>query len=457
MAPESTGGTGENGPHHDLDDAALVPGATLGVVGGGQLGRMLTEAASPLGVEVVVLDPTPDCPAVPPAVDQIVGGFDDIDAVADLARRVDALTVEIELADPDALAAAGLEADVPVHPTPGTLRTTRDKLVEKRALADAGVSVPAFRAIDDADDLRAAFEELGSPLMLKARRGGYDGRGNAVVDSVDAARDAFGDLSTTLAEELLDFERELSAIGAIGAGETAVYPVAENVHEAEILRETVVPARTTPEVRTRARTLVRDVLSVLEGRGVYGVELFETSASEVLVNEIAPRPHNSGHYTIEGAFTSQFEQHVRAVLGLPLGSTALRGPTATANLLGDVAASRSLVDGRGRPLGGGPGPGPAFDVEGNGTDDRRATLQGVEAVLRAPDVAVHWYGKRSVRPLRKMGHVTVVGDGPPPTDGDGDADGDRTNTTPQADSSGALLDRVRDLRGRLTFEPEPPE
>jgi 5-(carboxyamino)imidazole ribonucleotide synthase len=357
-----------------------VPGGTLGVVGGGQLGRMLAEAASPLGVDVVVLDPTQDCPAVPPAADQIVGEFDDPARVAELAARADALSFEIELADPDLLERVGDDAGVPVHPAPETLRTIQDKLVQNRALDDAGVPVPAFRAVDNADDLQTAFDDLGSPLMLKARTGGYDGRGNAPANSVEDARETFGDLSGLVAEELVDFERELSVIVANGADETAAFPVAENVHEDEILRESVVPARTTDEVRERATSVATDVLEILDGRGVFGVELFEVDG-RVLVNEIAPRPHNSAHYTIEGCHTSQFEQHVRAVCGLPLGSTTLRAPTVMANVLGDPAG-----------------------------DTRPAALEGVPSALRDGHASLHWYGKREVRPLRKMGHVTVVGE-----------------------------------------------
>ncbi|MEF8831363.1 MAG: 5-(carboxyamino)imidazole ribonucleotide synthase [Halobacteriales archaeon] len=388
---------------------------TLGVVGGGQLGRMLAEAAAPLGVEVVVLDPTPDCPAAPVARDQIVADFDDPDGVAELADRSDYLTFEIELADPDLLERVGEEAGVAVHPRPETLRTIQDKLVQKRRLREAGIPVPAFRAVDDADDLADAVDELGSPVMLKARQGGYDGRGNLPVaagDDFEAALDSIG--GAAMAEEMVDFDRELSVIGVRGAPggtgsesaadpepATTAFPPGENVHREEILRTTVVPARTGEATLDRARSVAADVLSVMAGRGVYGIELFEVDG-EILVNEIAPRPHNSGHWTIEGAATSQFEQHVRAVTGLPLGSTAIRGPTVMVNLLGDVEA---------------PGP---------------AALRGVEEVLASPGAHLHWYGKREARPLRKMGHVTVI-----PTDG-----GDRA----------ALLTRARDLRDVVTFE-----
>jgi len=376
-----------------------VPGATVGVVGGGQLGRMLAEAASPLGVDVVALDPTPDCPAVPPAGDQVVADFADAAAVRELAERADVLTYEIELADPDVLADAAADFDVEVHPTPDTLRTIQDKLVQKRALADAGVPVPEFEAVDGAGDLEAVFDELGSPLMLKRRTGGYDGRGNAPVASVAEAREEFGDdLGGFVAEELVDFERELSVIAARGDGETATFPVAENVHEAEVLRESVVPARTSEPVREEATTVAEDVLGALDGRGVFGVELFEVDGT-VLVNEIAPRPHNSGHYTIEGCHTSQFEQCARAVLGLPLGETTLRDPTVMANVLGEPDA-----------------------------ETRPAVLDGVPGVLDEDRLAFHWYGKREVRPLRKLGHVTAV-------------DGDREE----------LLARARAARDALSF------
>ena len=365
-----------------------LPGPTVGVVGGGQLGRMLGEAASPLGVDVVVLDPTPDCPANRVA-DQIVGEFDDPAAVADLAERADVLTYEIELADPGSL----LDAGVPVHPAPETLRVTGDKLVEKQTAADAGVPTASFRRIDDADDLAAAVDELGE-VMLKARTGGYDGRGNLPVgpdDDYEAALDAItpdddwrrdgAAGADALAEEMVDFERELAVIGVRGAGgERALFPVTETVHREEILRATTTPPRTDEAAVDRARSVALDVLDVVDGRGVVGVELFETTGGEVLFNEAAPRPHNSGHWTIEGARTSQFEQHVRAVLGWPLGPTRRRCPTATANLLGDV------------------------------DEPRPARLYGVDRVLDEAGAHLHWYGKRQARSLRKMGHLTVTGE-----------------------------------------------
>lgn len=396
------------------------PGPTVGVIGGGQLGRMLGEAASPLGVDLLVSDPTADPPAAPVTRDQLVGDFDEPDVVEKLASRADVLTYEIELADPDVLEGASEVAGVPVHPLPATLRVIQDKLVQKRRLQEAGIPVPEFRAVESPADLRDALGDLGTPVMAKARQGGYDGRGNAPVEDPAEAASVFDELGGDLmAEAMIPFERELSVIGVKGNGEVRTFPVTETVHRAEILRETIAPARASEATRERAQAVARDVLETLEGRGVYGIELFEVAANtqgttdidtdtdeanSILVNEIAPRPHNSGHWTIEGALTSQFEQHLRAVLGWPLGATDLRTPTAIANVLGDVSTPQP------------------------------AELSGIDEVLSRPGTNLHWYGKREVRPLRKMGHVT------------------HTTTAPGTDPD-ELLDEVRTARDALTFEP----
>ncbi|ELZ14587.1 phosphoribosylaminoimidazole carboxylase, ATPase subunit [Haloterrigena salina JCM 13891] len=380
-----------------------TPGPTLGVVGGGQLGRMLAEAASPLGVEVVVLDPTPDCPAAPVARDQIVADFDDEAGIRELAARADVLTFEIELADQDVLERVSEDSGTPVHPKPSTLRTIHDKLVQKRELEDAGVPVPPFREVEGADDIRDAIDDYGAPVMLKARTGGYDGRGNVPVESKADAEDALESVAgPAMVESFVDFEREVSVIAVKGDDEVATFPLGENVHVDEILRETIVPARSSEAAAERAYDVARDVLEVMDGRGVYGIELFETPDGEILLNEIAPRPHNSGHWTIEGAQSSQFEQHTRAVLGWPLGSTELRSPTVLTNLLGDV------------------------------DEEQRAELGDIDRLLETPGANLHWYGKRQVRPLRKMGHVTVSAE-------DEDADVE------------ALLETARELEDAVTF------
>ena len=360
-----------------------TPGTTVGVVGGGQLGRMLGEAGTPLGIELIVSDPTPDCPASPAVRDQIVGDFDDEDTLYELAERADILTFEIELADPDVLEAVEEATGTPVHPRPETLRLIQDKLVQKRRLEAAGIPVPEFRAVESTASLREALDELGYPAMLKAREGGYDGRGNVLVREESEVEEAFDAIAgPAMVEGFVDFERELAVIGCKGDGETDTFPVTETIHEAEILRQTVSPARTSDKVRQRAIDVARQILGEMSGRGVYGIELFETTEGEILLNEIAPRPHNSGHWTIEGCHTSQFEQHLRAVTGLPLGTTERRDPTASANILGDV-------------------------------DERqRAVLDGVDDALQTDTISLHWYGKREVYQLRKMGHITTTGEKP---------------------------------------------
>ncbi|MFB6300097.1 MAG: 5-(carboxyamino)imidazole ribonucleotide synthase [Halobacteriales archaeon] len=376
---------------------------TLGVVGGGQLGRMMAESAAPLGVELLVADPTPDCPANTVAADQLVGGFDDPETIRTLAERADLVTFEIELTDPDVLEDASNATGTPVEPAPATLRMIQDKLTQNRRLEDAGIPVPDFERVDDRADLEAAIDRFDYPVMLKAREGGYDGRGNFLIESeadIEPALDAAP--GRMLVEQIVEFDRELSVIGVKGADERAAFPAGENIHREEILRQTVVPARTDDRTLERAQSVAADVLDLMDGRGVYGIELFE-EGGRILVNEIAPRPHNSGHYTIEGAQISQFEQHVRAVLGWPLGPTELRDPVAMSNILGDVETAQP------------------------------AQLSGVESVLETDGAHLHWYGKREARPLRKMGHVTVV-----PTD-----------TTP--DSRTDLLATARSCTEQLTF------
>ncbi|MEF8882293.1 MAG: 5-(carboxyamino)imidazole ribonucleotide synthase [Halapricum sp.] len=397
-----------------------LPGPTLGVVGAGQLGRMLAEAAAPLGVEVIVSDPIEDAPAAPVARDQLVGEFDDPKTFRRLAERVDVLTFEIELVDPDVLREVSEKTGTPVHPHPDTLALIEDKLVQKERMTEAGIPVPPFRAVDDGDDVRGAAAAFGYPLMLKARKGGYDGRGNVAIHDESDIEPAMESVAgPAMVEAFVEFERELAVMGVKGDGGIDTFPVTETIHEEEILRETVSPARAGDETIERATEVARDVLEEMSGRGVYGIELFEVSEplrgsdttggrhtrdGEILLNEIAPRPHNSGHWTIEGSVTSQFEQHVRAVLGWPLGSTERRCPTVTANVLGDV-------------------------------DERQeATLYNVDRVLETDGCNLHYYGKDEVYELRKMGHLTQIGDE--------DAD------------PAELLETTRAVRDELTFAPD---
>jgi 5-(carboxyamino)imidazole ribonucleotide synthase len=350
---------------------------TLGVTGGGQLCRMMAEAAGPLGIDVVFLDPTPNAPARSVTRKQIVGDFDDENSLRRLLNYSDYLTYDIELADPDQIEA--LDPDQPIHPDPETLRTIQDKYLQKQTLREEGIPVPTFRSVDDPDDLRATADDWGYPLMVKSRFGGYDGRGNQPLNEAEEADEVFQELDGPLiVEEFVPFEREIAVIGVKNSEEIRTYPPTETVHEKEILRHTLAPANVSETVKNKAESVARDALDVLEGRGTYGIELFQ-DGEEILLNEIAPRPHNSGHWTIEGATTSQFENHVRGVLDLPLGSTEPVDPSVTVNILGD---------------------------EG----ERPVHLKGTEAILEHPDAHLHWYGKKQERPLRKMGHFTLTGD-----------------------------------------------
>jgi 5-(carboxyamino)imidazole ribonucleotide synthase len=338
---------------------------------------MMGETATPLGHEIVFLDPTPNAPARPVTRKQIVGDYDDPEPLRRLFNYSDYLTYDIELADAELI--NSLNPTLPVHPHPETLLTIQDKLVQKETLRDAGVPVPDFRAVGTEEQLRKAGEELGYPLMIKAREGGYDGRGNYYLEDPSAIPDALSILAGPLmAEEFLDFDRELSVITARNSSTISTYPPTMTVHEDEILRHTITPAPIDDDMEARARDVAKRTIEVFDGRGVYGIELFQHDG-EILLNEVAPRPHNSGHWTIEGAVTSQFEQHLRAITDRPLGSTELMAPSVSVNLLGD-------------------------------RERKPAQLEGANTLFNHDGAHLHWYGKTVERPLRKMGHFTLTGD-----------------------------------------------
>ena len=366
----------------------FVPGTrTLGILGGGQLGRMLTLAAHSLGVAVVVLDPTPGCPAAQAGAAQILGAFTDAARIAELAARCDALTVEIEHVNTDAL--AGLAAAV--HPAPETLALVQDKLLQKEAMRAAGVPLGDFVAIASVDAVLRAAELFGGfPVMLKSRRLAYDGRGNAVVRSAADATTAFARLSelgALYAERWVPFSRELAVVVARSAvpGEpVCCYAAVETVQRDSICHVVVAPAQVPGAVLEAAQRVAALAVGQLRGAGVFGVELFELADGTVLFNEVAPRVHNSGHFSIEACHTSQFEQHVRCVLGLPLGSAALRvGAAAMINVLG---------------------------TGGSREEDVARTWALCQRALSTPGASAHWYGKRGgVARGRKVGHVTLTG------------------------------------------------
>ena len=360
----------------------LLPGATLGVVGGGQLGRMFGIAARRLGYGLVVLDPTPGCPAAAVADHQVVAAYDDLEAARELGRRADRITFEFENAPASTLAA--LEERVPVRPRPAVLETCRHRVLEKRFLSQSGFPVGRHAPISSADELAREAEAFG-PAILKRALGGYDGKGQARLDGPDRARAAWeaigapegtDGLAPAVLEQVVRFRQEVSVVVARAEdGETAVFPVFQNDHADGILDVTRMPADLPADRAEEARELALAIARALDVVGLLTVELFD-DGERFLVNELAPRPHNSGHVTIEAARTCQFEQHVRALCGLPLGSTEAVSPAAMANLLGE----------RWGPHG-----------------------PNVAGALDLRDVRLHLYGKAEARPGRKMGHLTALG------------------------------------------------
>jgi 5-(carboxyamino)imidazole ribonucleotide synthase len=350
----------------------------IGIVGGGQLGRMLGIAAKQLGFTVTVLDPSPNSPAGQVVDRQILGHYADPDAIRRLAAEVDFLTFEIEHTNADVL--EEISRRIPVNPSPKSLRIIQDKLAQKQFLQSSGISVAESLAVETRDDVLQAIGDFGLPILLKARFDAYDGRGNALIRDEAGIDKAMAKLAgrKLYCEQFISFKKELAVIAARGVhGEVATYDVVETIHRNNICHMVLAPAGVEPGVSSMARGAAEVVMDHLDGAGVFGIELFLAMDGRVAVNEIAPRVHNSGHYTIEACVTSQFEQHIRAITGLPLGSTEQHSPAVMINLLGD----------RGGP----------------------AEVCGLEGALAVENVGVHIYGKAETRPERKMGHLTATG------------------------------------------------
>ena len=363
----------------------ILPGATIGVLGSGQLGRMLAIAARQMGYRVATLSPDTDTPLGQIADREVVADYDDLDAIRAFARSVDVMTFEFENVPSAAAAAAAEEA--PVFPNGSVLHTTQNRLREKTFLRDHGFPTTAFAAVTTEAELATVARWLGLPGVLKTAGFGYDGKGQRILRTVadlsPAWRDLTGDTSnpSLIFEAFVAFERELSVVAARGQdGAFAAFPAVANEHANHILDVTTAPADLPPQTLRRAEEIARGVLEALDVVGVLCVELFLGPDGALLINELAPRPHNSGHWTIEGCETSQFEQQLRAVCGLPLGSPAPRRPgAAMANLLGDLWIP-------GEP--------------------------NWSAALEIPGVHLHLYGKLEARPGRKMGHLTALAETP---------------------------------------------
>ncbi len=353
----------------------IGPGKTLGIVGGGQLGRMIALAAARYGLRAHVYCPDRDSPAFEVAAAHTCAAYDDPEALGRFAAAVDVVTYEFE--NVPRAAAEALAAARPLHPSPSALATTQDRLDEKAFVASLGIPTAPFRGVASADELARALDEIGRPAVLKTRRFGYDGKGQAMIREgadPEAAFTALGGAPCIL-EGFVPFEREVSVVAArTAAGEFGAWDLCANEHRNHILDATRVPAGVSPATEREAIEVARRIADALGYVGVLAVEMFlvrDAGAERLVVNEIAPRVHNSGHWTLEGAETSQFEQHVRAVCGWPLGSTRRLGRVEMRNLIG-------------------------------------ADAEAWAAILGEPGAHLHLYGKDEARPGRKMGHVTRV-------------------------------------------------
>ncbi|MGY5144137.1 MAG: 5-(carboxyamino)imidazole ribonucleotide synthase [Candidatus Nitrosopumilus sp. bin_32a] len=354
-------------------------GKVLGIIGGGQLGMMIAEAAKKMPdeiSEIIVLDPTENCPASQVGAIQIVADFKDKDAIIELANKSDIITYEIESGDSDVL--KSVEDKAQINPSPETLKIIQDKFLQKSFLNKNNIPVPEFIEIKNINDVKTGLEKFGFPAMLKARRDAYDGRGNFKINSEDEIQTAFDYFKgqPLLLEKFVPFSMEVSVIASRNTkGQIKTYPLVENIHKENILRETIAPARVSDEIAKKAEQIAEQTMSMLKGAGIFGIEMFVTQNGDVVINEIAPRVHNSGHHTLQSSETSQFEQHLRAILGLDLGSTKLIHNSIMYNILGSEGFTGEY------------GP---LDISDTG-------------------VFLKMYGKKISKPLRKLGHINIVG------------------------------------------------
>jgi 5-(carboxyamino)imidazole ribonucleotide synthase len=356
--------------------APILPGATVGVLGTGQLGRMFAIAARRMGYRVHAFSPDRDTPTGQVADEEITASYDDLDALRTFARAVQVVTFEFE--NVPAASVAAITDIIPVRPSGFVLHTAQHRAREKTFLANAGLPVTPFALVDNEVDLQAAVDRLGCPAVLKTASFGYDGKGQVKIATADRALAAWQSLDRPpcVLEAFIDFDREVSIVAARGLdGDIAHYGVIENVHQHHILDVSIAPADVSPAIEAEAIRIAEATLEALDVIGLLCVEMFLTRDGRLLINELAPRPHNSGHLTFDACVTSQFEQQLRAVCGLPLGSTEQLRPAAMANLLGDLWA-------HGEP-------------------------RWADA-CRHPDVKLHLYGKSAPRPGRKMGHLTAL-------------------------------------------------
>lgn len=352
----------------------------IGIIGGGQLGKMIAQEAKRMSFKIIILDPCKDCPASSVSDEIIHADFKDESAIRKLARMSDVLTYEIELANSNALKV--LESQkYPVFPSPVTLEIIQNKFRQKSFLKENGIAVPEFDLVKSVECLKNLCSDYGLPAMLKACEDSYDGRGNFLISSMDKTQEAFDFFhgKECMLEKFIPFIKEISIMVARNSdGQIVSFPVAENIHSNNVLDMTIVPARISKKVSIKAKRIAQKTMGALKGAGIFGIEMFVTKDEDVIVNEIAPRPHNSGHYSIEACSISQFEQHIRAILDLPLSDPQLLTPAVMVNILGSE--------------------------HHNGT----YKIKGLRKLMSIPGVKLHIYGKKISKPRRKLGHITVT-------------------------------------------------
>jgi 5-(carboxyamino)imidazole ribonucleotide synthase len=359
----------------------LKPPSNIGIVGGGQLGRMLVLEAKRMGYNVIVLDPKPNSPAGQVADEQIIAEFSDLIALKELSAKTDVLTYEFEHIDVELLSL--IEKDgVKIYPSSKTLRIIQNKYIQKSILKNSGIKVPNFYSVGSLIELTDIFYKFNEKMVLKACTGGYDGKGNIIITDINKLEEAYKEFCNyeLMAEEFINYTKEVSIIIAKNHEGITFYPIAENIHKNSILINSIVPAKISTETEKIIRHIAEKVAEEIDDFGVFCIEFFVDSNLNVLVNEIAPRPHNSGHYTIEGCITSQFEQLIRIITGMPLGSTKLRLPCVMYNILGNN------------------------DVNGE------YCVSGIESILNIEDCHLHLYGKSESKHLKKIGHITALDD-----------------------------------------------
>jgi 5-(carboxyamino)imidazole ribonucleotide synthase len=366
---------------NSLDELSLHNPIKIGIIGGGQIGKMIAQEAKRMALKVIILDPSRDCPASSICDKLIVADFKDDNKIRELAQSSDVITYEIELANSEALKNLELQ-NYPIFPSPHSLYLIQNKFRQKKFLKENNLPVPQFKKINSTNDLLLVAKVFGYPFMLKACEDFYDGRGNYLIrcnEDISLAYNSFQNLEI-FAEKYVDFIKEISIMVARNKrGQIETFPIAENIHKNNVLDTTIVPANISPKIKEAAEIIAKKVVTCLNDIGIFGIEMFVSNNDEIFINEIAPRPHNSGHYSIEGCSISQFEQHIRTILNFPLSKPKLLMPTVMKNILGPQNFSGNY------------------------------RIIGLSNLLSIPSTKIHLYGKSITSPGRKLGHITCTG------------------------------------------------